>query len=127
SAEQYDNGGIYSVRGYPQSDYEGDVGAGGSVELRVPGYFIPREIKIPYTDIPLWNKINFIAFFDGEYAKLRKPAVGENASKSNLGAGGGFRFDLPHNLTGSFYWAAPVGDRPTDTSRSQYYFSISGD
>ncbi len=127
SAEQYDIGGVYSVRGYPQSDYLGDMGAGGSMELRVPFYFIPRTTKAPWSEEPLWNRINFVGFFDGAYAKLRSPAVGERPSRSYMGAGGGIRFDLPRNLTGRFEWASPVGDKPQDGSNGQFYFSVSGD
>ena len=127
SAEQYDIGGVYSVRGYPQSDYNGDSGGGGSVELRVPFYFIPREAKVPWTQEPLWNRLHFVGFFDGAYAKLKHPAAGEDGSKTYLGAGGGVRFDFPHNLTGRFEWAAPIGDTPTDRSNGQFYFSVSGE
>ena len=127
SAEQYDLGGVYSVRGYPQSDTLGDSGGGGSVELRVPFYFIPRETKVPWTQETLWNRLHFVGFFDGAYAKLKNPAVGEDGSKTYLGAGGGLRFDFPHNLTGRFEWAAPIGDRPTDGSHSQFYFSVAGE
>lgn len=127
SAEQMDIGGVYSVRGYPQSDYLGDAGYGGSLELRVPCYFIPRDIKVPFTQEPIWNRINFVGFFDGAYAKLKNAAVGEHTSRNYMGLGGGIRFDLPRNLTGRFEWASPMGDKPSDGSHGQFYFSISGD
>ena len=126
-AEQVDIGGIYSVRGYPQSDYLGDYGVGGSAELRVPSYFIPKTIKVPGTDIPIWNRINFVAFLDCAYAKLRNAFPGEHPSRNYMGAGGGIRVDLPRNLIARFEWAAPLGDEPSDKSKSQFYFSISGE
>ncbi len=127
SAEQYDIGGIYSVRGYPQSDYLGDYGYGGSAELRVPMYFIPREAETPWGDKPLWNSINFVGFFDAAHATLRNPAVGERAEKNSVGVGAGIRVDLPRNFTARVEWAVPVGDDPTDRSNSHVYFSIAGD
>ncbi|MGH7198574.1 MAG: ShlB/FhaC/HecB family hemolysin secretion/activation protein [Candidatus Omnitrophota bacterium] len=127
SAEQYDMGGVYSVRGYPQSDYLADYGYGGSAELRVPCYFIPRDFKLPGTGAPLWNRVNFLAFFDGAYGKVRNPGVGELRSRTYFGAGGGLRVDLPGNWSARFEWAAPTGDRPFDGSSSQYYFTISGE
>ena len=127
SAEQYDMGGVYSVRGYPQSDYLGDSGVTGSLELRVPWYFLPREYKVPQSDQPLWDKIHFVGFIDGGYAKLRSPVVGEDASKTSIGAGGGVRFDLPNNLNARFEWASPLGDDPTDHSNGQFYFTVSGE
>jgi hemolysin activation/secretion protein len=127
SAEQVDMGGVYSVRGYPQSDYLADYGYGGSAELRVPCYFIPRDYKLPGTGVPLWNRINFVAFFDGAYGKIRNPAPGELPSRTYFGAGGGLRIDLPRNWNARFEWAAPTGDRPQDGSSSQYYFTLSGE
>ncbi len=127
SAEQFDLGGIYSVRGYPQSDYLGDTGISGTAELRVPFYFIPRETKAPWSEEALWNKLNFVGFVDGGYAKLKAHQVGEFGSQSYWGVGGGVRFDLPRNLTGRFEYGVPVGDTPSDRSNGQFYFSVSGD
>ena len=127
SAEQYDIGGVYSVRGYPQSDYLGDSGVSGSAELRVPFYFIPREAKTPWGHEPLWNRLNFVAFVDGGYAGLKAHAVGEDGSRTSWGAGCGVRFDLPHNVVGRLEYGWPFGDEPTDGSDGQFYFSITGD
>ena len=114
SSEQYDIGGIYTVRGYPQNDYLADSGAGGNLEAQIPFFLFPDKIKL-------------VAFFDGAYGKLNRPAAGENVSKTNFGAGGGMRFELPGNWRGSFVWAAPFGNDTTDTKTSQFYFSVSCD
>jgi hemolysin activation/secretion protein len=128
SAEQFDIGGVYSVRGYPQSDYLGDYGIGGSVELRVPFYFIPRSAKVPWTDVPLWNRLSFVGFLDAAHAGLKSPAVGESKTRNYMGIGGGVRFDLPRNLVGRFEWGEPIGaDDPLDGSDGMFYFSVSGD
>lgn len=127
SAEQFDIGGVYSVRGYPQSDYLGDYGMSGSAELRVPFYFIPREYKVPGTQEPLWNRLHLIGFVDGGHAALRNPAVGEFKTRNYVGLGAGVRFDLPKNWVGRLEWAAPIGDDPVDGSNGQWYFTISGD
>jgi hemolysin activation/secretion protein len=127
SAEQYDIGGAYSVRGYPQSDYLGDSGFGGSLELRIPWFFLPHETKVPHTNVALWDRIHFIGFVDGAYATLRSPTVGEDRSKNYAGAGGGLRIDLPNNFLARLEWAAPVGDDPTDGSNGQFYFTVSSD
>ncbi len=127
SAEQFDMDGAYGVRGYPQSDYMGDTGISGTVELRIPSYFIPRDVKVPGTQEPLWNKINFLGFVDGGYSGLKSHAVGEVGSRSDWGAGAGMRFNFPHNLTGRFEYGWPLGDKPTDGSHGQFYFSVTGD
>jgi hemolysin activation/secretion protein len=127
AAEQFDIGGVYSVRGYPQSDYLGDYGGGGSAEIRVPLYFVPRDITIPVARVPVWNSVKLVAFFDGAYAKTRNPDPGIDPSRTFFGVGGGVRIDLPNNFTARFEWATPTGDRPSDRSGSQFYFSISGE
>jgi len=94
------------------------------VELRVPLYVIPRELKVPGTDQPLWNKIQFVAFCDAAYARLQDAAAGERPSRTFIGLGGGLRFDLPNHWTGRFEWAAPTKDRPSGGSGSRFYFQL---
>lgn len=128
AAEQFDLGGAYSVRGYPQSDYLGENGVAGTAEIRIPFFFIPKDVKTPISKVPLWNRLNFVGFLDGGYAKLKAPVVGEDPSQTYWGLGGGVRFDLPHNLTGRFEWAAPLGeDALTDSTNSRFYVTVSGD
>jgi hemolysin activation/secretion protein len=126
SAEQMDIGGIYSVRGYPQSDFLGDTGIGTNIELRIPFYFIARDVKVPGTQEPLWNRLSFVIFFDSAHARIKDPSASDVKSRSYTGMGAGFRIALPHNLTARLEAAAPLGDRPSDDSRGQFYFSISG-
>ena len=101
------------MRGYPQTDYLGDSGAGGSAELRVPAYF--------------WDKLQFVGFFDGAYAELRRPAVGEHPSRTYTGVGGGIRINWPQNFQSRFEGAWPLGDKPSDGSSGQFYFSVAGE
>lgn len=128
ASQQYDMGGVYSVRGYPQSDFQGDEGAGFSAEIRIPFYFIPREYKLPKSDKPLWNRVHLVVFVDGAASHLNNPSPGEVESKTNFGAGAGIRIELDRNWSARFEWAKPFGDNPTNSSSaSQFYFTISGD
>ncbi len=111
ASEQLELGGVYSVRGYPQSEYLADRGGGGSIELRVPMSF--------------WKSLTAVFFVDAGHAKNISPAVGIDAGKTYVGAGGGFHINIADHWKGRFEWAAPMADRPDDGSNSHFYFSAS--
>ena len=48
SLEEYRAGGAYSVRGYPESDSNGDYGYDWSVELNIPVPFLPGDWSVPH-------------------------------------------------------------------------------
>lgn len=81
AAEQFALGGIDSVRGYPQSQFLGDVGYNLSAEAR----WIPFEDR---------RDVQFSAFLDHGGATILRPQPGQLASQILTGAGLGLRFEL---------------------------------
>lgn len=124
SAEQFEAGGVYSVRGYPQSDTLADAGVAGGAEIRSRLGLLPKEALVPFTRTP-WNQaLQAVVFVDAAHAVLRAPAAGEDRSRSLSGAGVGLRLELPDGLEARIEWAWPLGEEPADRSTGTLYFSV---
>lgn len=125
AAEQFQLGGINSVRGYPEGDYSADWGATLNVDWVFPIYVIPETWKLPRSTTPLRKQIEAVGFTDLGKGKLKKVIPGEKKSKFLMGVGGGFRVHLWNNVYVRFEWAKSVGDRPTGgAGPSTFHFAI---
>ena len=69
--EQMSQGGMDSVRGYPQAEYVGDQGYFVNVELRLPPYGL-QELRVPYVDKPLKDVMQLALFFDHGEATVNR-------------------------------------------------------
>jgi hemolysin activation/secretion protein len=124
STEQYNVGGISTVRGYPVAEYAGDNGFLGSAELYVPPYFIPKEWKVPFTDIPLYQSLRIMGFFDWGLVTTRDPQAGETSSEIIYSAGPAIRFNIPEKVSVSFDYGYALGQKATDGSAARAYVEV---
>jgi hemolysin activation/secretion protein len=125
-SEQFQIGGAYSVRGYPEGDSIGDYGATFSVEWYFPFYLIPKDWKLPYADQPLRYQIEPVVFFDMGGVGLMKTNPGEINAKILMGLGGGAKIHFNRNLFLRLDWAQAIGgDGPTQgNGPSTFYISL---
>jgi hemolysin activation/secretion protein len=121
STEQFNIGGITTVRGYPVSEYVGDRGYNAAAELYIPPFFMSKTAKIPVANMKFYDAFRFVGFFDWGRAMNKDPQVGEKKSQQIYSAGPGLRFDIPGKLSVSFDYGFALGQRPTDGSHSQGY------
>ena len=112
SSEQLQLGGANSVRGYPEGDYLADIGGTLNVDWVFPMFFLPKELKLPRSQTPLRQQVEFVIFADLGGGKLKKVGSDEKSSKFLAGVGGGIRFHVARNLFIKLDWAEAVGDRP---------------
>lgn len=113
SAEQFQLGGAYSVRGYPESMYLSDIGASLSVDWLFPMYIIPEHWKISKQNTPLRYQMQPVIFADCGGGKLKKVLEGEKYKQFLVGVGGGLQFNLDSGLSLRVEWASPIGgDKP---------------
>ncbi|MFA5146941.1 MAG: POTRA domain-containing protein [Candidatus Omnitrophota bacterium] len=125
SAEQFQLGGMNSVRGYPEGDYLADLGGSLSVDWIFPMYLIPADWKLPCSETPLRRQIEPVVFFDIGGGKLNKTYPGEKREKFLMGAGGGLRVNFKRNLSMRFEWAGALGDDPTSgAGPSTFYLTV---
>ncbi len=126
-SEQMRLGGALSVRGYPEGEYLADYGAYLSSEILIPSYFFPKDWKLPFSSQPMRKQIQGVGFFDFGGAQLRRTLAGEEPDRFLAGIGGGIRAELFDHVYGRFHWASPIGSRPSDNSKDQFYFGVSAE
>ncbi len=128
--EEFDLGGIDSVRGYAWGDYQGDNGVQANLELIIPAYIIPKNMKIPYLCAkPLRDYFSGIVFFDYGYAEKRGLRE-DQAEKDNaqlMGVGAGIRIRMFNQGLIRLEWGFPVGDTPITegaAAKGRFHFAI---
>lgn len=109
AGEQFYIGGADTVRGYPELEYMGDYGYNVNVELRTPLWLLPKSIQ---------DRVQFVYFWDFGQGYLRNALVGEEKSKSLMGAGWGLRLNLWKNFYLKADWGFPLDPQPSDKSKS---------
>ncbi|MBN3037922.1 MAG: ShlB/FhaC/HecB family hemolysin secretion/activation protein [Candidatus Omnitrophica bacterium] len=123
-SEQFSIGGGSSVRGYPISEYLGDQGYFGSLELRTPIPFI-SEMNVPFTNQRKFKEfIQLTAFLDHGKTFLRNPQAGEADDNTITGAGPGLRLTVC-GFNASLDWGFSVaGDEPSTAEDCIFYVRV---
>jgi len=117
--EQLSIGGADTVRGYPQSEYLGDYGYIGNLELRFYTPFISNW-RVPFTKkATLKDFVQFAGFLDYGNVLRKNPAVGVNKHDEIVGAGIGARFNITKDFTFRVDLGWPLGQEPSDGSNTQ--------
>ena len=65
AVEEFRAGGAYSVRGYPESDAQGDYGYNFSAELNAPVPLLPHDWEVPYAKKKAGDAVRLVIFVDG--------------------------------------------------------------
>ncbi len=127
ATEQFQLGGISNVRGYPAAESVGDQGYAMTWEWSFPVYFIPKELRVPFTQERLYNVLRFAGFYDWGNVHLFRPQAGESKNKTLRSLGCGLRFNLPQNfaLRADFAW--PLDAKPSDGDSFHPWLQVSKD
>jgi len=125
STEQFQIGGIINTRGYPPAELVGDQGFSSTTEWSFPPYLIPKNLKIPTTQISYYDAIKLVAFYDYGNVRLKNP--GGNASKySQLSDfGWGVRFSLPKHFSFRVDFAYPIDTGASDGKTQRVWMQLS--
>ena len=123
--EEFSLGGLYSVRGYPAGDYLADIAFQTNLELLIPAFFIPEEVKLPYDKKPLKDKITGVIFFDQGYGEKRGALPTETQKDNLLSAGAGLRINVFDKGVLRMEWGFPFGEDPlTERASSRFHISL---
>lgn len=100
SYEQFSAGGADSVRGYYESEAQGDIGVVAGFDLLSPSLFKGQDVRL-------------YGFLDGAVLEVKKPAA-ETPRYHNLASTGvGLKLNLWDHLEGNISWAKVLRQGPT--------------
>ena len=105
------------MRGYPPGDFYADNAISTNFELLLPPFFLPKAIRLPYSERPLRDELKGLVFVDYGYGTRRDQDKGHNF----LSAGAGIRMRLYNQLTLRLEWGFPMW---AETAESRFYFAI---
>jgi len=119
ASEQFQVGGVSTVRGFKEGFLLGDNGYNVSLQVITPVPFMPDILK---------NKIKTAIFYDQAYA--RAIYQGQTSSYKNFlqAVGCGLRIYITKYLTASLDLGIPLGrDRESNQDRTRFHFYVSSD
>ncbi len=102
SNEQFNAGGVDTVRGYPESQAMGDDALLANLELRSPP-LLPASW-------PWLNDLQLLLFADSAWLKRQDPLPSETARQHLASAGVGARLVAAKNIIVALDWASPLED-----------------
>ncbi len=125
ATEQYQIGGVINVRGYPIAELVGDQGLSSTVEWSFPVYFIPKDLKIPFTQTKFYDAVRLVAFYDYGAVWLREPNAAAKPFDQLSDFGWGVRFNLPKNFFFKAEFAYPINAQASDGKGQRAWVQVS--
>jgi hemolysin activation/secretion protein len=106
TVEQFQVGGVATVRGYPEGRQIGDRGYTGTAELQIPSMFRRER----FLGLPLKRRLKEDVFFDtgAVYDSYRTSGRSPGDDRYLTSVGGGFILSLSKYLSGRFDWGVPL-------------------
>lgn len=122
--EEFFLGGINSVRGYPSGDYLADSAVQTNLELLFPAFFIPKDLRLPYSK-PLKEEVTGLIFFDYGYGEKKGAREPEKKTSNLKSVGAGIRLRLLDWVLLRLEWGFPLGDEAiTEKASSRFHISF---
>ncbi|MCA9798048.1 MAG: ShlB/FhaC/HecB family hemolysin secretion/activation protein [Cyanobacteria bacterium HKST-UBA04] len=124
SAEQFQAGGAFTVRGYKEGTLIADKGMVSSVEIRVPLRVFPKDWKLPLAEQSLNDALEAVGFIDHGYTMVANPTPGTNQNQSILGTGCGLRYRLTKYLVGWLDLGFPLLLNASNKQTARLHFGV---
>ncbi len=122
AAEQFQLGGVNSVRGFESGQFLGDVGFNVSAEVRTP---LPLLKKIlPESKKRLADKVRLGFFYDCGFYDVLKDFAKINSNNFIQSIGTGIHITLIDPLTASFDIGIPIGGNRFENNDARLHFAI---
>ncbi len=120
-SEELSIGGADTVRGYPQSEYLGDYGYNGSLELRLEPPFISNN-RVPFTHKSFKELVQLLGFVDYGNVFRKNALSGEQKHDEIAGAGAGVRLQFTKDINFRIDVGFPIVNKePSDGANSHVY------
>jgi hemolysin activation/secretion protein len=124
SAEQFQVGGAFSVRGYSEGLQIGDKGYTVNAEWFVPAFLFPAKAKLPFMKQSLREAIQVVTFTDFGQVFANRPVGGELRKATLLGVGVGLRIQLTRLLVGRIDLGFPLIRQEPHENRARLHFGL---
>lgn len=125
SAEQFQAGGTFTVRGYKEGRVVADSGLILSGEWRIPAFFLPKDKFVPFTNGISWrDAITFVTFADLGYTYLNGAPAGTEQSELLLGVGGGLRLQLTRFASLRLDLGIPLLSQTPENNSPRLHFGL---
>jgi hemolysin activation/secretion protein len=124
STEILGAGGTLATRGYREGLYLGDNGIFVSAQWNIPAFFIPKDWKLPRTDISLRDNIQLVTFVDYAFLHQNRQGPGGDPDEHVLGVGVGIRAQLSKYFDLRFDIAQPVFRQDGFGSATRFHFGL---
>ncbi|MBF0523159.1 MAG: ShlB/FhaC/HecB family hemolysin secretion/activation protein [Candidatus Omnitrophica bacterium] len=123
ASEQFDIGGVDTVRGFPSSEHLGDTGSVLNAELTLPPFFGAHQV--PFLHKTLKEFMRIVGCIDYGITYAKNPQPGEAKSNEITGAGVGVRLDFGHDLNAKVDVGFPIaGDEPSSGDHAAVYVQV---
>jgi hemolysin activation/secretion protein len=117
-------GGTFYGRGYREVYLFEDNYTITSLQWQVPASFLPKKLKLPFSDKALRDTTSFLAFMDYGYGWISSPPKGLDPSEHILSTGVGVRSQLTNRVSGRLDVGFPILREPPFNKNPRIYFGL---
>ena len=122
--EQFCSGGTYAGRGYREVYVCGDSGALASLQWQAPAFFIPKSIKLPFSQTALKDQLQVLTFIDSGYTDFSHRTPGVDKNEWVLSTGFGARLKIADRIYGRFDLGFPLLRNYPFSNGARFHFGV---
>lgn len=117
-------GGTFYGRGYREVYFFVDRYVVMTSQWQLPAYFIPKKVKLPFSDKPLRDSTQMLTFVDYGYGQIAAPADGVDSNYKVFSTGMGLRAQLTNRITGRLDIAYPIIRMVPFSQKPRLHFGV---
>ncbi len=117
-------GGTFYGRGYREVYFFVDRYVVMTSQLQAPAYFIPKKLKLPFSDKTLRDSTQMLTFVDYGYGQIAAPADGVDANYKVFSTGIGLRTQLTNRISGRLDLAYPIIRMVPFSQKPRLHFGV---
>lgn len=117
-------GGTFYGRGYREVYFFVDRYVVMTSQLQAPAYFIPKKLKLPFSDKTLRDSTQLLTFVDYGYGQIAAPADGVDSNYKVFSTGMGIRTQLTNRISGRLDIAYPIIRMVPFSQKPRLHFGV---
>lgn len=118
--------GVIDMRGYPRAQMYGDSGVSLSSGFAFAPYFLPRDLRVPWSKATFFKSTQIFTLIDWAYARKVEEVEGEARDADLTSFVAGVQMALPEAFFGRLEVGWPISDEePKDGKPQHVWFRVS--